>query len=187
MDKLTKKTMKVSRGYTYTYYTSPAKEDKCTVLLVHGWPDSAAQWSHFANEHLIPEGYGVVAIDCLGYAGTSKPTDYNVYNFKDMTKDVVDILDAEKLEKVISLGHDWGCGLSQRVYNFYPERCLGLVFVNVSYIVPGEPFDLDAAIKGTEQIFGDGICWYWKLFAGDDGPDILNAHMESLWTIVHGA
>ena len=187
MDKLDKETIEVSRGYTYTYYTSSAKDGKPTVLLVHGWPDSAEQWNGFVSNYLLPEGYGIVALDCLGYAGTSKPTDPQVYNFKDMTKDVVDILDKEGIDKVVSLGHDWGCGLSQRMYNFHPDRCLGLVFVNVSYIVPkGDPFNLDAIIQGTEQIFGKGIYWYWKLFAGEDGPEILNSHLESAWDVAHG-
>lgn len=186
MNHLAKKTIEVSRGYTYTYYTSPAKDGKLTVLLVHGWPDSAEQWGEVIEDYLVPEGYGVVAIDCLGYAGTSKPTDYNVYNFKDMSKDVIDILDAEKIDKVISLGHDWGCGLSQRVYNFYPERTLGVVFVNVSYIIPGQPFDVDAINELTKQIFGKSTYHYWKLFAGDDGPEILHAHIESMWCVAHG-
>jgi soluble epoxide hydrolase / lipid-phosphate phosphatase len=40
MDQLEKKTLKVSRGFTYTYYTSPAQDYKPTLFMVHGFPDA---------------------------------------------------------------------------------------------------------------------------------------------------
>jgi soluble epoxide hydrolase/lipid-phosphate phosphatase len=157
MDSLEKKTISVSRSLTYTYYTSLARDSLPTCLLVHGWPDTAELWSDLITNHLQPAGYGVVAIDCLGYGGTSKPTDYQSYNFQRMSQDVVDILNNEKLDKVISLGHDWGCGLSQRVYNYHPDRVSGVVLVNVAYLAPTpEPFDLDQTLELTSQFFGYG-------------------------------
>jgi soluble epoxide hydrolase / lipid-phosphate phosphatase len=186
MDKLDKKTLKVSRGYNYTYYTSHARDGKPTVLLVHGWPDSAELWNGVVSDYLVPQGYGVVAIDCLGYAGTSKPADPKEYNIIGMTKDIADILDNEGIDKVVSLGHDWGCYLSQRVYNYYPDRVLGLVLMNVSYLPPSQPFDLDAVIEATEKAFGHGNYWYWKLFAADDGPGIMATNKEAVWDVAHG-
>lgn len=157
MDSLEKKTFKVSRGFTYTYYTSPARESLPSIILFHGWPDAAELWEGVITNYLKPAGYGIVALDCLGYAGTSKPTDYKAYNFQHMSKDAVDILDHEKLGNVISLGHDWGCGIAQRLYNFHPDRVIGLVMLNVSYLVPTpEPFDLDKTIALTTQFFGYG-------------------------------
>jgi soluble epoxide hydrolase/lipid-phosphate phosphatase len=157
MDSLDKKTFKVSRGFTYTYYTSPARDSLPTIILFHGWPDTAELWEGVITDYLKPAGYGIVALDCLGYAGTSKPIDYKAYNMQHMSKDAIDILDHEKLDKVISLGHDWGCGIAQRLYNFHPDRVIGLVMLNVSYLVPTpEPFDLDKTIALTTQFFGYG-------------------------------
>ena len=53
------------------------------------------------------QGYGIIAPDMLGYGGTDKPTDPAVYKGTLMAKDMVDILDAEKIAKVIVIGHDW--------------------------------------------------------------------------------
>ena len=62
-----------------------------------------------------------------------------------------------------------------------------LVMLNVAYLAPTpEPFNLDKVIEMTTHFFGYGTYWYWKLFAGDDGPEILNNHIESLFTIAHG-
>lgn len=157
MDSLEKKTFEVSRGFTYTYCTSPARDALPTIMMFHGWPDTAELWEGVIIDYLKPAGYGVVAVDCLGYAGTSKPTDYKAYNHQHMSKDAMDILDHEKLDKIVSLGHDWGCALAQRLYNYHADRVIGLVMINVSLMEPTpEPFDLDKTIALTKQIFGYG-------------------------------
>ncbi|KAH0831653.1 hypothetical protein AYO21_01852 [Fonsecaea monophora] len=107
MDLLEKKTLKVTRGFTYTYYTSPAKDGRPTLLLIHGFPDAPDTYEEAIRDYLLPNGYGVIAVDCLGYNGTSKPTDVESYNMQLMTQDLKEIVDKEGLDKVISVGHDW--------------------------------------------------------------------------------
>ncbi|KAL1311799.1 hypothetical protein AAFC00_001881 [Neodothiora populina] len=186
MDKITKKTLDVSRGLTYTYYTSPAKAGKPTVLLLHGFPDEAAEWADVINSHLVPAGYGVIAPDCLGYGGTAKPRDPTAYKFPLMIRDITDILDAEKVDKVISIGHDWGSNFAQRVYNLAPTRVSGLVMMNVAYAPPtGKPFDLDGVLALTEKVFGYAPFWYWKLFTADDGAAVLDSHISGVFDLAH--
>ena len=181
--KITKKTLEVSRGFTYTYYTSPAKASKPTVMLFHGWPDSARLWAGFINNYLIPNGFGVVAPDCLGYGGTSKPTDPKHYLFNLMAADAIEILDEEKLDAVISLGHDWGSTMCQRLYHFYPSRVSGLVMVNVPYSPPMGNFDLDEVNGMTRALLGRGLFEYWNFFGSTDGPAIMNRNLESVYTM----
>lgn len=189
MDSLIKKTLEVSRNLTYTYYHHPpAQPENPTVLCIHGFPDEAAEWAHLATTHLIPAGYGVIAVDCLGYAGTSKPLDPAAYAFEHMTKDLSEILDNEKLEKVVSLGHDWGCALAQRFYNYFPERVLGLAMINVSYNAPGDsPFNLDATNEMTTKFFGYPAFAYWYLLSSEDGYKTLDANISGVFDVLHGA
>lgn len=185
--KVTKKTITVPRGYTYTYYTAPAASGKPTLLLCHGWPDQAHLWTDVVNNHLLPAGYGVVVPDLLGFSGTSKPTDKAEYAMNLMTADLVAILDAESVPAVVSVGHDWGSAIAQRFYNFHPDRTSGLVTLNVAYIAPmAEPFDLDATLELTQQIFGYGTYHYWKFFTAEDGAKVLNSHPESVYDVAHG-
>jgi len=189
MDSLTKKTLEVSRSLTYTYYHHPpAQPENPTILCLHGFPDEAAEWANLATTHLIPAGYGVLAVDCLGYAGTSKPLDPAQYAFQHMTKDITEILDAEKLSKVVSLGHDWGCALAQRFYNYFPERCLGLVMVNVPYNAPGDqPFNLDATNQMTTKFFGYPAFAYWYLLSSEDGYKLLDSNISGVFSVLHSA
>ena len=50
----------------------------------------------------------------------------------------------------------------------------------------GEKFDLDTVNHQTEGIFGYGIYWYWKIFAAPEGPEVMDNHLESMWTMAHG-
>ena len=187
MDSLTKKTLKTSRSFTYTYYTSSAQTNQPTLLLIHGCPNSAQIWSDLIKSHLQPSGYGIIAVDCLGYAGTSKPTDAASYALDLMANDLAEILDAEGLEKVISLGHDWGSVLAQRMYNFHSERVIGLVTLNNVYTPPsGQPFHLKQMNAMMTRLIGYGPYWYWYLFTAPDGPKIVDEHVESLFTALHG-
>ncbi|KAF5019525.1 hypothetical protein F66182_8467 [Fusarium sp. NRRL 66182] len=181
-----RKTLKVTRGFEYTYYTVRAKDSKPTLLLFHGWPDSAHLWGGLVNNYLIPNGYGVVAPDCLGYGGTSKPADVEAYAWQRMTADAAEILDAENLASVISVGHDWGSAMCQRFYNFYPQRVSGLVMINVTYMEPNDQFDLDTVNEATKKEFGAGIFEYWHFFTASDAPELMSKNLESVYTVAHG-
>ena len=50
----------------------------------------------------------MVVPELLGYGETDKPTDVEAYAFNPMCKQIAGILDAEGVDKVIGLGHDFG-------------------------------------------------------------------------------
>jgi len=187
MDTLTKKTIQTSRGFTYTYYVSKASKGKPTIFLLHGWPDSAALWEDLATKHVVPAGYGVIIPDCLGYGGSSKPTDVNAYNPVGLTNDFSEILSAEEIEKVIVGGHDWGAALTNRFYVFHPERCAGVFTFNVA-VVPQPPGPVVLDFIKPLMKKGDGYFRfeYWYLFTEPvNGPALIDKHVESLFTAVH--
>jgi len=187
METLTEKKLTTTRGFTYTYCSHAASNGLPTILLVHGWPDRASLWEDLINNHLKPAGYGIVAPDCLGYGATDKPTDANAYVSRDLSADIVQILDTEGLESVVVLGHDWGSFLASRIYLFFPDRVKGLVLMNVAYRPPSEaPFDLDKFNPFMQSLLGYSPYWYWELVLSEQGPKILEDHLESLWTILHG-
>lgn len=186
LSKLTKKTLTVSRGFTYTYYISPARDSKPSIILCHGWPDSAHLWSGLINDYLLPQGYGIVALDCLGYGETSKPTDPKFYSWRDLTADAIEILDTQQLSSVIAVGHDWGSTLCQRLYNFYPARVSGVITINVGYMPPIGGFNLDAVNETTRQQYGYGILEYWYFFTAEEGVQAMNQNLESVYCMAYG-
>jgi soluble epoxide hydrolase/lipid-phosphate phosphatase len=161
MEILIKKTTHTSRGFTYTYFVSRASAGKSTILLLHGWPDHAAMWEDLAVKHLVPAGHGLIIPDCLGYGGSSKPTDPQAYNPVGLTNDFIEILDVENVEKVISSGHDWGAGMAQRFYNYRPECCAGLIMLNMPVSPrPENPIVLEKLASVTIKSLGYFPGWY---------------------------
>ena len=115
MDGLRKTSLEVKAGISYTYWTAQAKDQKPTLLLFHGCPDSASLWQDLIVKHLLPAGYGVIAPDLLGYGSSSKPTGVENYTMSAISADIVKILETEHLDKVIVLGHDFGVYLASRM------------------------------------------------------------------------
>ncbi|KAH7344325.1 Alpha/Beta hydrolase protein [Pyrenochaeta sp. MPI-SDFR-AT-0127] len=106
MDAFDKKTLKTSRGYTYTYYTASGDNSLPTLFFQHGWPDHAAMWKDVAGP-LRSAKHPIIIPDMLGYDGTDKPTDPSAYKWDVMTKDLIEIIDNEGTDTAISIGHDW--------------------------------------------------------------------------------
>lgn len=190
MDKLEKKSYKTSRNLTYTYYVTPESTrgsgSKPAIALFHGWPDDAYLWQAVVP-YLQKLDYPLFIPDLLGYAGTDKPSDPSLYNSRDMTKDIIEILDHEGIRSIISTGHDWGSFLAARMYLWHPNRVVGVILLNVAYSPPGpEPFDLDKTNAMMEKMFNYPRFAYWELFTAPDGPKILVEHVESLYTAIHG-
>ena len=188
MDQFTRKNFTTSRSLSYTYYVSPQPSPQSpnpTLLLLHGFPDDAQEWATVVP-FLIPLGFPILIPDLLGYAGSSKPTDPTLYNSRSMSDDLVEILDSESIQHVIPIGHDWGSILAQRLYLFHSSRVVGLGLVSVPYYPPSQPFEFEAINKMTEQLLGYPQFAYWELFTAPDGPQILNDHIESFYTVLHG-
>ena len=57
---------------------------------------------------LTTKGSGVVLPELLGYGETDKPTNVEVYALNPMCRQIAGILDAEGVQTVVGLGHDFG-------------------------------------------------------------------------------
>jgi soluble epoxide hydrolase / lipid-phosphate phosphatase len=101
------KSLKVSRGYTYSYFFSAAAASgKPTLLFLHGIPSTHQDWRH-QIQFFIEKGFGVIAPDMLGYGGTDKPTNPEQFAASKTAKDVLEIVEKENAENVIVIAHDW--------------------------------------------------------------------------------
>ena len=119
MDPSKYKDVVTSRRFKYHYYIHRPSTTATTLLLLHGFPCTSIEW-----ERQVPffeeKGFSVIVPDLLGYGGTDKPTDPKEYRLKLMVQDVMEILDAEKVDKVISVSHDWYAAAN----SIYPFLCL---------------------------------------------------------------
>ncbi|KAL3458710.1 Alpha/Beta hydrolase protein [Aspergillus heterothallicus] len=184
MDKLTGKIYTTTRNHTYTYYHLVQSPHKPTLLLQHGFPDDHTLWSRILPS-LLTSNHSILIPDLLGYAGTSKPTSTTAYNSKDMAADLAEILAHESITKTISIGHDWGSYMAQRMWLWNPEKVAGLVMLNIAYDPPAA-FDLHAANELIQKETGLPRLAYWEFFSTPDCADVLGANVESWFEALHG-
>ncbi|KAF4920854.1 Bifunctional epoxide hydrolase 2 [Colletotrichum viniferum] len=187
MDSIPSKLLQISPTIFYKYYISkPSKLSIPTVLFLHGFPSSAADFAPQLT-HLISLGYGILAPDLLGYGGTSKPHGPQEYVWRTMGAHIVAILDAESLEAVVAVGHDLGSWFLSRLYHFYPSRVLGLVFLNVGYAAPGQKFDVEMINRMTKEMTGEERFRYWDLFTDEEGVQLMDRNVESVVSLMHAS
>jgi pimeloyl-ACP methyl ester carboxylesterase len=74
------------------------------LVLLHGWPQHWWCWRHVIPA-LAPR-YRVLAADLRGLGWTSAPR--GGYDKRQLARDLIELLDALELERVVLAGHDWG-------------------------------------------------------------------------------
>ncbi|KAI0666634.1 alpha/beta-hydrolase [Trametes maxima] len=179
------KDVEVSRGFSYHYYYSPAAPGKPTLLLVHGFPSCSYDWRRQVA-HLRPQGYGLLVPDILGAGETAKPTDTDAFRLALIARDLVDLLDAEGLDKVVGIAHDWGCAVLSRVANIHADRFHAFAWVAVSYWPPKrQPMDIDALTAQSLAETGNERCGYWKFFSQPDAHVVCEKNIDSFLQLLY--
>ncbi|KAI0666633.1 alpha/beta-hydrolase [Trametes maxima] len=180
MDSTLYKDIKVSRGFTYHYYYSPAAAGKPTLLLVHGFPSCSYDWRRQVA-HFRPQGYGLVIPDLLGAGETAKPEDPDAFRLALIAQDLVDVLDAEGLTKVVGIGHDWGSGVMSRLADLHEDRFHAFAWISLAYWPPSrEPMDVDALIAHMRATTGNERFGYWKFYSKPDAYLICEKNIDSM-------
>ncbi|OJT10980.1 Bifunctional epoxide hydrolase 2 [Trametes pubescens] len=175
----------VGRGLTYRYYWSPPAQGKPTFLFVHGFPSTAYDW-HKQVAYFQPLGYGIIAPDLLGAGGTAKLLDFKAFRMNAMAHDVMDILVAEGLDKVIGISHDWGSPLLSCLAVLYPETFLGYTWIAVAFSEPMTvPFNLEALMAYTKEKLGYESYAYWEFFLKDDAHITIQRNVDSFLQLMY--
>lgn len=187
MDPSFYKDRRTSRGLKYHYFYVPAADSrKPTILLVHGFPSTSYDWHHQAK-HLTRQGYGVLIPDLLGYGGTDKPERPEYYRMSLMCKDLVDILDHERLRDVVAVGHDWGSLLTSRLWTYHPNRFRAYGFLSLGFVPILPDFDLNEVLQKHREAFGYELIGYLPFFDEDNTANVLAKHFDSFFSVIFPA
>jgi non-heme chloroperoxidase len=125
------------------------------IVLIHGWPLSAASWAHQVPE-FAEAGYRVITYDRRGFGRSDKP--HGGYDYDTFAEDLHSIIEALGLIDVTLVGFSMGGGEVARYFGKYgPQHIHSVVFASAvpPYLAktddnPDGPLDADTA-KGLEQ------------------------------------
>ncbi|CAJ1367810.1 unnamed protein product [Effrenium voratum] len=97
-------------------------EARGTVLCLHGFPDTWFGWRH-QMPAFSQRGWHVVVPDLRGYGETEVPKESPAqYQMKELCEDLLGLLEALLLRRVVVLGHDWGGSLAWTFALQFPQR-----------------------------------------------------------------
>ncbi|KKL36105.1 alpha/beta hydrolase [Burkholderia contaminans FFH2055] len=138
------------------------------VVLLHGFPETSYAWRH--QIPVLARTYRVIAPDLRGYGETDKPA--SGYDKRNMALDIIRLLDALGIEKVVLVGHDRGARVATRLAKDHPERVDRLVVMdNVPTRIVAENMS-----PKTARAY-----WFFLFHLVVDLPETLIAGNEEAW------
>ncbi|MFI5510502.1 alpha/beta fold hydrolase [Mycobacterium sp. NPDC051804] len=118
----------VANGVKF-HVTEAGPPDGRPVLALHGWPQHHWEWRDLLADP--PPGLRIIAPDLPGY-GWSGPPSHRMAK-EDLATDVLALLDALGLSRVLFVAHDWGAYTGYRMILREPERFDGYIPMNMAH------------------------------------------------------
>jgi len=117
---------------TFDVWTA-GPEDGEPVVLLHGFPQSAAGWALVAPI-LVEAGLRIIAPNQRGYSAGARPDDVSDYTTDALVGDVIGLLDALHIDAAHIVGHDWGAAVAWPLTVEHPDRVKTLTAVSVPHL-----------------------------------------------------
>lgn len=140
------------------------------VVLAHGFPELAFSWRHQIPV-LAEAGYHVLAPDQRGYGGSSRPDAIEAYNIRELTTDIVGLIDDVGAERAVWIGHDWGAPVVWHAPLLHPDRVAAVAALSV----PATPRSHVAPTQAWRQTFGENF--FYILYFQE--PGVADAELNS--------
>jgi pimeloyl-ACP methyl ester carboxylesterase len=102
------------------------------IVMIHGFPDFWYSWRQ-QMQALGEAGYRVAAVDQRGYNLSDKPAGVDNYSMRLLVNDIAAVIAAEKAERAIVVGHDWGGSVAWNVAMRRPELVQLLIICNLPH------------------------------------------------------
>ena len=156
----------IDAGTLNVGYAELGPGDGSPVILLHGWPYDIHSYVDVAPA-LAAAGYRVIVPFLRGYGTTRFLASDTVRNGQPtaVAVDLVNLMDALKIEKATIGGFDWGARTADIVAALWPERCKALVSVS-GYLIGSQ-----ASGKVPLPPAAELQWWYQYYFATERGRD----------------
>lgn len=173
----------IDAGVLNIQYADVGPTNGPAVILLHGWPYDIHSYVDVAPL-LVSAGYRVIVPYLRGYGSTRFLSSSTFRNGQQsvVAVDIIDLMNALKIEKAIVGGFDWGSRTADIMAALWPERCKGLVSVS-GYLITNVKAQQEPLPPKAELGW-----WYQYYFSTERGvlgySENRNAFNKLIWTIV---
>ena len=108
-------------------------------------------------------GFKAVAYDVRGYGESDKPHEIEAYSMRNMTNDVIGIIDALDYDTAITIGHDWGGPIALNTAALNEDRITATGTLSVPFMGRGPMPTLDL----WKEIYQDRF--FYQLYFQKEG------------------
>jgi len=154
----------IDAGVLNVGYAEAGPANGPAVVLLHGWPYDIHSFVDVAPL-LASAGYRVIVPYVRGCGSTRFLSHDTVRNGQPaaVAQDVIDLMDALRIQKAVIAGFDWGGRSADIVAAVWPERCKAMVSVS-GYLVSGPDANKAPLPPAAEYQW-----WYQYYFATERG------------------
>jgi len=154
----------INAGLLNVGYVEAGPSDGNAVILLHGWPYDIHSYADVVPL-LTSAGYRVFVPYLRGYGTTRFLSNETLRNGQQsaLAVDVINLMDALKIEKAIVAGFDWGARTADIIAALWPERCKALVAVS-GYLIGNQMAGKIPLPPASELQW-----WYQYYFATERG------------------
>ena len=115
-------------------YEECGENNEWTVVLLHGFCGSSRYWHKVCP--LLSDKYRIIMPQLRGHGSTSAPNDG--YSMEAMADDILGLLDALSIEKVVMFGHSLGGYVTLAFADKYPKKLQGLGLIHSTALPDSE-------------------------------------------------
>ena len=154
----------INAGVLNVGYAEAGPADGPPVILLHGWPYDIHAFVDVAPI-LASAGFRVIVPHLRGYGTTRFLSSDTLRNGQQgaLAVDVIDLMDALRIEKAVIAGFDWGARTADIVAAIWPQRVKALVAVS-GYLIGSQQ-----ANKAPLPPKAELSWWYQYYFATERG------------------
>ncbi len=135
MPQVSRKIIKSHDGLDLYYEIQAVGADKPTLFFLHGVGGDLDAW-RFIQNSLPDQDFSTIAMDLRGHGHSGHPRSPENYQMANLVSDIITIIDQEKLEKIILIGHSFGAVVAYRFAIENPEKIEKLILISPLFTSP---------------------------------------------------
>lgn len=119
-------------------FASGGPDTSRAIICANGLGVSTFFWDYVAER--FTKDHHVLVWDYRGHGASGRPRDLKALKMATLAEDMVRVMDANRVDRAIVLGHSLGCQVVLELYRLFPDRVLGLVPMLGAFGHPADTF-----------------------------------------------